>query len=86
MFLVAGLGIAIFIATIFQCSPVAYEWDKTKPGGKCVDQLAFDRWLSLPNILIDVMMLAVPLPLVWTLRISSGNKIGLTMLFVVGSM
>jgi len=73
--------------SIWQCSPVAYAWDKTIPGGHCSNNVqAHIRWGSLPNIITDVVMLILPLPVVWKLNTSRRSKIGLTITFLTGSM
>lgn len=85
-----GIVILTFLATgltaVFQCIPLQYIWDKTIPGGHCINVLAFYRWISLPNIITDAMMLALPIPMVWKLNTSAGKKFGLTIGFLTGSM
>ncbi|KAJ6002280.1 hypothetical protein N7522_007507 [Penicillium canescens] len=70
-------GIGVLFAAIFQCSPIAYTWDSTIVG-TCVNQQAFYRWVSPPNILTDVLILVMPLPYVWKLHTSLGHKLALT--------
>ena len=86
IFLIAGLCISITMAATFQCSPVAYAWNKTIKGGTCFDQVAYLRWQTLPNVLVDVAMLVLPLPMIWRLNTSHGQKIGLTLTFLTGSV
>lgn len=86
MFLVVGLAVSLFVTTTFQCSPVAYAWDKSIRGGHCINLGAYFRWLSFPNILTDAVILVLPLPLLWRLHTSTGQKIGVTCVFVVGSL
>ena len=68
------------------CQPLAFFWDPTIPGGHCIDINAFFRWFSLPNILTDVAMLVPPQALVWTLKVTRHQKIGLTLTFLTGSV
>ena len=68
------------------CQPLNYTWDKTIPGGHCININAFYRWISLPNILTDLAMLILPIPLVWSLHTSTSRKIGLTITFLTGSL
>ncbi|CAD6575936.1 MAG: hypothetical protein ASARMPREDX12_007649 [Alectoria sarmentosa] len=49
-FVVIATGIASIFVAIFQCSPVAYEWDKSIQGGKCIDEVAFARYTAIPNV------------------------------------
>ena len=86
MLLVVGLCSSIVFASLFQCSPITYAWDKTIRGGTCIDQLAYFRWITPPNLIIDVFMLILPLPMVWKLRTSYGQKVGLTFVFLTGSL
>ncbi|OQE27988.1 hypothetical protein PENFLA_c005G06677 [Penicillium flavigenum] len=83
---VLGHGIGVLLAAIFQCSPIAYTWDKTIVGGSCFNQEAFFRYVSPPNILTDVLILAMPLPYVWKLHTHIGHKVALTGVFLLGSL
>lgn len=78
-------GISILLVAIFQCNPVASQWDKTITG-TCINQLAFYRWLGVPNVIHDVSMLIVPAPAVWKLQMPRKQKIALTGIFLVGSI
>ncbi|PLB44745.1 hypothetical protein P170DRAFT_479293 [Aspergillus steynii IBT 23096] len=84
--IVMGHGIGVFFAAIFQCSPVAYTWDKTIQGGTCFDQQAFYRYVSPPNILTDVVILVMPMPFVWRLHTRMGQKLALTAVFLLGGL
>ena len=84
MLVVSGYCIDIILVVSFGCSPVAYAWDKTITGGTCIDELAFSRYKTIPNILVDIFMLALPLPLVWKLQTSITQKLGLTAVFLTG--
>lgn len=73
--------------SIWQCSPPAFAWDKTIEGGYCaVNVQSHIRWGSFPNIVTDLVMLIVPLPVIWRLHTSSRIKAGLTITFLVGSV
>ncbi|KAJ5586843.1 uncharacterized protein N7459_002608 [Penicillium hispanicum] len=84
--IVLGHGIGVFFAAVFQCSPVAFTWDKTIPGGSCFNQEAFYRYVSPPNILTDVLLLIMPMPFVWKLHTQVGHKVALTGVFLLGSL
>lgn len=85
-FVVVSTGVAIIFVTIFQCSPAAYEWNKTIQGGTCINQVAFARYMSISNVLTGFVMLLMPLPLVWKLNITVQQKIALTATFFHGIM
>ncbi|KAJ8106144.1 hypothetical protein ONZ43_g7161 [Nemania bipapillata] len=79
-------GISEVIVAIAQCQPIAFQWDKTIEGGKCIDQLAYYRWVSVPNVIHDVVMLIMPLPVVWILKIDLRQKLALSAVFLIGSI
>ena len=77
-----------FTVTAFtMCIPLSYLWDKELAGGgHCFNINQFYRWSALPNIVTDVVMLILPLPVVWRLQTSRSIKIGLTLTFATGSL
>ena len=76
--------VEIVLVVSFWCKPIAYSKDRTIAGGTCIDQLAYFRYNTIPNISIDVAMLILPLPLVWKLQTSTTQKLGLTAIFLTG--
>lgn len=86
MFMLVAKWIAFIFATTFQCSPVAYQWDKSLTGGTCVNVLALYKASSAPNIATDAVMLILPIPIVWRLKASMICKLGLMVVFMTGSV
>ncbi|KAI1166563.1 hypothetical protein F5B18DRAFT_648628 [Nemania serpens] len=78
-------GISEVIVAIAQCRPVSFQWDKTIQG-QCIDQLAYYRWVSVPNVIHDVVMLILPLPVVWILKVDLRQKLALSAVFLIGSI
>ncbi|KAI2640772.1 hypothetical protein GGS26DRAFT_599741 [Hypomontagnella submonticulosa] len=78
-------GVSEVLVAIFQCNPVAYQWDRTI-SGTCIDQLGYYRWVSVPNVVHDVAMLILPAPVVWKLQIGLRQKLALTGVFLIGSI
>lgn len=85
-FIVAVTGIVCPIMSLNLCHPFAYNWNRTSIVGTCVDEQAFYRWGSLPNIITDVAILCIPMPIVWKLHTSKKMKVGLTIAFFTGSV
>lgn len=81
---VIGAGAANTLGAILQCSPVPYAWDKTISGGKCINDLAFARFMAIPNVVDGFVMLVMPLPLVWRLDLAIQQKVALTATFLHG--
>ncbi|KAF4636448.1 hypothetical protein G7Y89_g1636 [Cudoniella acicularis] len=89
-FAVAGIIIATWIASnirsFVMCVPFAYQWDKTIAGGRCLNEFAFFTWITVPDFVIDSIMIILPLPIVWQLQTTLCQKIGLTVTFVAGGV
>ncbi|KAI4147649.1 MAG: hypothetical protein L6R39_003046 [Caloplaca ligustica] len=81
--LVAGCGVVALFTCIFQCRPVSGAWDLSVPRGRCFN---LRNWLiatNILNILIDLSILLLPVPLVWRLQLSTARKIGLIGVFTL---
>ena len=85
-FVVIATGVANTFVTIFQCTPVAYEWDKSIRGGRCIDVVAFTRFMTIPNVVTGATMLIMPLPLAWKLNLEISSKLALTATLLHGIM
>src|SRR6478735_1860698 len=53
---------------IFQCTPIRWNWDRF--GGEDVDFWCMDlnklQWsINITNIIFDVVVLVLPIPLIW---------------------
>ncbi|CAI7630001.1 unnamed protein product [Penicillium glandicola] len=69
------------------CTPVSYYWTQftDASGGKCRYSL-YPLYLTLAsvNMATDVLILAIPIPIVWKLQIRRPQKILLSGIFLVG--
>lgn len=74
------------VAGFLTCIPLRFLWDHTVPGGHCFNINAYFRWSSLTNVITDVIMLILPLPVIWKIQTSRNVKIGLSVTFATGSM
>jgi hypothetical protein len=68
------------------CRPFAYNWNKTIPGGKCFNILMSYRWVSFPNIITDLILIALCLPAIYRIQLPLITKISLFLTFLVGSV
>ncbi|KAJ8061566.1 hypothetical protein OCU04_009378 [Sclerotinia nivalis] len=78
-------ALANIIANVTQCIPLDHLWDK-QGKGKCFDQDAYWRWASSPNILTDVAMLALPVPMIMGTMMGWRDKAGVGITFLAGSL
>lgn len=78
----ANDGLAKILAFL-GCTPFAYNWDKTI-AGHYVDLVAFMRWNGICNLLIDVLILLLPMPMVWRLVVPTRQRFELSAVFLLG--
>ncbi|MCJ1467815.1 hypothetical protein MMC07_006440 [Pseudocyphellaria aurata] len=74
------------VAGCLICWPLKFLWDRTIPGGHCIDIMAWYRWSLFMNIVTDVAMLIIPLPVIWKIQNTRKVKIGLTITFATGNI
>lgn len=77
---VGAMGAGFFI-----CIPLEFLWNKTIHGGHCININAWYRWRSVMNVLTDVAMLVLPVPVIWKIQISKTVKIGIIFTLGTGS-
>ncbi|KAF5539722.1 integral membrane protein PTH11 [Fusarium napiforme] len=84
-FLVAGYNLAILLVVLFGCTPFKKSWDLTILEGSCVDRGAVYVCTAALGILSDLILLIMPLPMILQLQMPRRQKVGLVVLFVIGS-
>ncbi|KAI1201560.1 hypothetical protein F5X97DRAFT_338501 [Nemania serpens] len=82
--IVGAWGLAVLLLTVLQCVPTRGFWDKTIDAACNVDSQKFLFGISIPNILIDLLLLALPIPHVVKLNVSGNQKRVLVSLFLLG--
>jgi len=75
----------IFLMTVFSCHPVAYFWDKDLHG-QCLNVNALAYANGGMSIAQDLIIIALPLPVLTKLNMSIKKKIGVGFMFTVGSL
>ncbi|KAF5023428.1 hypothetical protein F66182_4528 [Fusarium sp. NRRL 66182] len=87
MFVVVCSNLGIFFASIFSCTPVRKSWDLAFPAdvGSCIDRPAMFQATAGLGVATDVMIIAIPIPTVLGLQLSTKKKAALLCLFLVGS-
>lgn len=70
-------SVALFFWDVFQCSPVAAQWDYTIPNYTCVaaQQVINAAYaLSVLNIITDWLYALMPIPMIWKVKMTSQAK------------
>ncbi|KAF2875177.1 hypothetical protein BDV95DRAFT_310249 [Massariosphaeria phaeospora] len=84
--IVVAAALALIFATIFQCRPTKFIWDHSIPGGVCSDLHSLFSYLFIPNVVTDVILLLVPIPIITRLQMSLPVKAGVLATFLSGSI
>jgi hypothetical protein len=83
--LVVGWMISVTIVVIFTCNPIAGAWIRTI-NRTCINQTAFYYGNAILNVITDIILLVMPLPMIWKLNMSMRKKVNVTLLFILGSL
>ena len=81
--LIVGWWVAIDLLAIFSCVPPKKSWLPKTPG-HCLSSHNGQLGATIPNVIIDVLLLVLPIPMLWRLHISTGRKMGLVGVFTAG--
>lgn len=84
--IVTSLFISVLFVDIFQCSPVAYVYDFSIPGGKCINQGAFYVSTAAINLFTDLMVLSIPIIITWSLHMPIRRKIAVCIILCMGGV
>ena len=63
------------------CTPIAYLWDPSIPGGHCLDHIPVFISIGVIDIVVDACIFLLPIPMVWNLQLPLRNKLELSFLF-----
>lgn len=81
--IVIGLwSFGLVLVSIFTCHPIQGYWDKSIDA-VCVPNF---QWYihSAGNILSDIVIFALPIPVLWSLRLSAAYRLALIAVFCMG--
>ncbi|KAE9368311.1 hypothetical protein N431DRAFT_347037 [Stipitochalara longipes BDJ] len=77
--------IALSIALLKVCTPLAGFWDVSVPH-HCIDQIKFELAAAMLNIIIDFVIMVLPLPTIWSLQLPKRQKWALSGVFMLGML
>ena len=69
-------------ASVFNCSPISDYW--TSLNGNCFNQRAYGLATGSITLCGDLVILAAPMPIVWTLQVPLRQKVALSCILLVG--
>ncbi|RCI11033.1 hypothetical protein L249_5188 [Ophiocordyceps polyrhachis-furcata BCC 54312] len=84
---VALFGLVFTAIAIFQCVPINYYWWRWdgEHSGRCLDMNAITWSNAAVSIAVDAWMLAIPLWQLKSLKLDWKKKVGVAMMFCVGT-
>lgn len=74
-----------FFAIVFACKPVSMAWDKSL-GGHCYELRMVYLIQTVLVFVLDVCIIAAPMPLVWNLHTGVGTKAAVAGMFLLGGL
>lgn len=83
LFFVTGYLSCNIITLIFGCTPITKYWKPEEPG-HCIVLVKADHAYGSMNVVSDVLLFLLPLPMVWRLQLSRREKLGLCLVFMSG--
>lgn len=78
----------IFFSMLFVCRPFSKAYAVINPveGGECLDLKALFIALAVVNVVTDVIMICLPIPMVLGLKMSRSRKVSVIFVFSIGSV
>lgn len=83
MSVVAALWLGYVLTGLFFCWPIGLNWDKSLDG-HCGSTLAEEIAFPVVNLVVDGLVIALPAPIVWSLKLPARKKFGISCMFGLG--
>ena len=83
--IVALYTIIITFLMFFNCNPPRKQFDFSVQGGSCIDAAILYMATAVSNIVTDLMLFLLPIPMVYQLHMPKIQKIGAIIVFGIGS-
>jgi len=81
--LIVGWGVATSFLALFTCTPIKKSWDRKIPG-HCSNRQRDFMGAAIPNVLTDLLLLFLPMPMLWRIQVSTARKYWLVGVFAAG--
>ncbi|KAJ5165344.1 uncharacterized protein N7500_007174, partial [Penicillium coprophilum] len=82
---VGGSSLLFTLISIFQCSPIRAYWQLSPTGSyHCMNDGAIVFSASVINIFTDFLVTALPMPLIWSLKLPARQRLAVISIFALG--
>lgn len=85
MLLCTAGGVIASVITLLQCMPIAKAWNARLPG-ECFDQYTLFQGVVIFNLVTNIMIIFLPMPTIWHLRLPLRQRVLVLSLFSIGFM
>lgn len=76
-------GLVFTLVFIFLCDPVEQQWTIDRVG-HCMDQILVLKCIIMTNIVTDLMIIILPIPVIWKLKMHKTEKFAVLSCFCIG--
>lgn len=83
--MVAAYTVIIASLLLFHCQPIRTNWDPYT-SGTCLNSAVLYMAIAVSNIVSDVVLFIIPIPMVLRLQMRPAVKVGAVLMFGIGSM
>jgi hypothetical protein len=81
---ITGWGLSAFLGGILQCVPITKAYEASLPG-YCINYGQLSLVVTICNVITDLIIIALPIPLVLKLHASERTKNVIILTFAAGS-
>ena len=85
MFITSGYLFSDLWTTLFICQPITKHWRPETPG-HCNITLQVVYGFGCLHFITDLLIFVLPLPMVWRMQLSLKEKVGVSLIFMLGSL
>ncbi|KAI6369137.1 hypothetical protein MCOR25_004492 [Pyricularia grisea] len=75
---------AAVVTTLLMCKPFEMNWNRSIPDGHCGDDPLFYTILGVINIIVEVTILMLPMPVIYKLNMPLHRRLGVVGMFSLG--
>jgi len=83
---ILAFGIAAVFGSTFTCTPIAYFWDSSIPGGSCVNKMKLYFAYAAINIFTDLTLLFLPALILRHLMMPKSQKMIVRIILAFGGL
>jgi hypothetical protein len=85
-----GINITILVSVILAvfliCKPLSYSFAPVTPGGHCGSLSSFELYTAVTSLINDFVIVVLPMPVLWRLQMAKKRKVGLAVVFGMGTL